>query len=83
MKLRSNRNQAQTLWFVFIHWKYIPAKDKLTELKKKRKFDLFLNFKPILGKLITMDFIAIAGEMHQHTASNENTEDKPSCNIVI
>jgi hypothetical protein len=28
----------------------------------------------MLGKLITGDFIAIAGEMRQFPASNENTE---------
>jgi hypothetical protein len=43
----------------------MPANDKLTELQ---------NIKPMLGKFIAGDFIAIAGEMRRFPASNENTE---------
>ena len=43
----------------------MPANDKLTELQ---------NIKPMLGKFIAGDFIAIAGEMHRFPASNENTD---------
>ena len=50
----------------------MPANDKLTELQK-RQLDLFFNIKPMLGKFIAGDFIAIAGEMCRFPASNENT----------
>ena len=51
----------------------MPANDKLTELISERQLDLFLNIKPMLGKLIAEDFIAKAGEMQMYLASNENT----------
>jgi hypothetical protein len=43
----------------------MPANDKLTELQ---------NIKPMLGKFIAGDFIAIADEMCRFPASNEYTE---------
>ena len=43
-------------------------------LKQKRKLHLFFNIKPMLGKLLAHDIIAIASEMHRYPGSNENTE---------
>jgi hypothetical protein len=35
-----------------------------------------MNIKPMLGKFIARDFIAIVGEMQWYPASNENTANK-------